>query len=80
MPELHTKPSVLLLAQLAMTVKLIGKLLGEYSSLISVNDAETEWNSLLASTGLEASVRRLDFVELWMQWQRKILKLTVKLF
>ena len=30
MPELHTKHSVLLLAQLAMTVKLIGKLLGEY--------------------------------------------------
>jgi two-component system cell cycle response regulator len=56
MPEVHTKPSVLLVAQSAMTVKLIGKLLGEYFSLISVNDAETAWDSLLASTGPEAAV------------------------
>ena len=56
MPEVHTKPSVLLVAQSAMTVKLIGKLLGEYFSLISVNDAETAWDSLLASTGPESAV------------------------
>jgi len=56
MSEVHTKPSVLLVAQSAMTVKLIGKLLGEYFSLISVNDAETAWDSLLASTGPEAVV------------------------
>jgi two-component system cell cycle response regulator len=56
MSEVHTKPSVLLVAQSAMTVKLIGKLLGEYFSLISVNDAETAWDSLLASTGPEAAV------------------------
>ncbi len=56
MPEVHTKPSVLLVAQSAMTVKLIGKLLGEYFSLISVNDAETAWDALLASTGPEAAV------------------------
>ena len=56
MSEVHTKPSVLLVAQSAMTVKLIGKLLGEYFSLISVNDAETAWDALLASTGPEAAV------------------------
>jgi two-component system cell cycle response regulator len=56
MSEVNTKPSVLLVAQSAMTVKLIGKLLGKYFSLINVNDAETAWDSLLASTGAEAAV------------------------
>jgi two-component system cell cycle response regulator len=56
MSEVHTKPSVLLVAQSAMTVKLIGKLLGEYFSLTSVNDAETAWDSLLTSTEPEAAV------------------------
>jgi hypothetical protein len=56
MSEVNTKPSVLLVVQSARTVKSIGKLLGQYFNLISVNDAETAWDSLLASTRPEVAV------------------------
>jgi two-component system cell cycle response regulator len=56
MSDVNTKPSVLLVVQSAMTVKSFGKLLGQYFNLISVNDAETAWDSLLASTGAEITV------------------------
>jgi two-component system cell cycle response regulator len=54
--EANTKPSVLLVAQSAMIVKSVGKLLGEYFNLISVNDAETAWDALLESTDSEVAV------------------------
>lgn len=54
MSEDNTKPTVLLVAQSTMTVKSIGKLLGQYFNIISVNDAQTAWDSLLESN--EAAV------------------------
>lgn len=56
MSEANTNPSVLLVAQSAMTVKSITKLLGQYFNIVSVNDAEAAWDSLLTSAGVEPAV------------------------
>lgn len=60
MPDENTKPSVLLVAQSTMTVKSIGKLLSQYFNIVSANDAQTAWDSLLESNELTAVICELQ--------------------